>query len=71
MVNNYLDKDAGTWRSQSDKNTIANQIDVQVMKDAVMLPRSTPKALLYRSPTANATVMTVFGMYDYGGLGMK
>jgi peptide/nickel transport system substrate-binding protein len=72
VVNNYLDRMQAPGVSQSDKNTIANQIDVQVMKDAVMLPAVYAKALLYRSPSlTNATVMTVFGMYDYGSLGMK
>ncbi len=72
VVNNYLDKMQAPGVSQSEKNTIANQIDVQVMKDAVMLPAVYSKALLYRSPSlTNVTVQTYYGMYDYGTLGMK
>ena len=72
VVNNYLDKMQAPGVSQSEKNTIANQIDVQVMKDAVMLPAVYSKALLYRSPSlTNVTVQTADGMYDYGSLGMK
>jgi peptide/nickel transport system substrate-binding protein len=73
VVNNALDKLQAPGVSQSEKNTIANQIDVQVMKDAVMLPATYNKALLYRSPSlTNVTVQrAAFGMYDYGSLGMK
>jgi peptide/nickel transport system substrate-binding protein len=72
VVNNYLDKMQAPGVSQSEKSTIANQIDVQVMKDAVMLPAVYSKALLYRPPgLTNVTVQTAAGMYDYGSLGTK
>jgi peptide/nickel transport system substrate-binding protein len=73
VVNNYLDKMQAPGVSQSEKNTIANQIDVQVMKDAVMLPAVYSKALLYRSPDLTNVVVeaAAYGMYDYGSLGTK
>jgi peptide/nickel transport system substrate-binding protein len=54
------------------QNTIAGQIDMKVMKDAVFLPGVYYKALLYR-PTdlTNVSVQTYYGMYDYGQLGLK
>ena len=58
--------------SQTERNAISHQIDMQVMKDAVILPATYNKALLYRSPNlANVNVNSYYGMYDYGTLGMK
>jgi peptide/nickel transport system substrate-binding protein len=72
VVNNDLAKMQANGVSQTEKNTIANQIDMQVMKDAVMLPAVYAKALLYRSPAlTNVTVQSYYGMYDYGTLGSK
>ena len=45
---------------------------MQVMKDAVLLPATYNKALLYRPPDlANVFVQSYYGMYDYGTLGAK
>jgi peptide/nickel transport system substrate-binding protein len=72
VVNNDLAKMQANGVSQTEKNSIANQIDMQVMKDAVMLPAVYSKALLYRSPAlTNVTVQSYYGMYDYGTLGTK
>jgi len=72
VVNNALDKMQAPGVSAAEKNTLANQIDTQVMKDAVMLPAVYAKALLYRSSDlTNVLVQPYYGMYDYGTLGTK
>jgi peptide/nickel transport system substrate-binding protein len=72
VVNDALDKMEAPGVTAAEKNTIANQIDTQVMKDAVMLPAVYAKALLYRSPDlTNVVVQPYYGMYDYGTLGSK
>jgi peptide/nickel transport system substrate-binding protein len=72
VVNNALDKMQAPGISAAEKNTLAQQIDMQVMKDAVMLPAVYSKALLYRSPDlTNVMVQAYWGMYDYGSLGSK
>jgi peptide/nickel transport system substrate-binding protein len=58
--------------SNSQRVSISQQIDMQVMKDAVLLPAVYSKALLYRGPNlTNVFVQSYYGMYDYGTLGMK
>ncbi|HEX6453052.1 MAG TPA: ABC transporter substrate-binding protein [Trebonia sp.] len=58
--------------SSSARTSISQQIDMQVMKDAVFLPATYNKALLYRSPAlTNVSVNSYYGMYNYGVLGMK
>jgi peptide/nickel transport system substrate-binding protein len=58
--------------SASQRNTISQQIDQQVMKDAVLLPAVYAKSLLYRSPAlTNVYVQSYYGMYNYGVLGTK
>ena len=58
--------------SQATRSSISSQIDMQVMKDAVMLPAVYSKALLYRSPAlTNVSVNRYYGMYNYGVLGTK
>lgn len=69
---NQLFKAVESASSQSARNTIANQIDMQVMKDAIMLPAVYSKALLYHGPSlTNVYVQPYYGMYDYGSLGTK
>jgi peptide/nickel transport system substrate-binding protein len=71
LVNAWL-ADMQTATSQTQKNAYANKIDMQVMKDAVILPETYNKALLYRSPDlTNVNVQTYYGMYNYGILGTK
>jgi peptide/nickel transport system substrate-binding protein len=58
--------------SQAQRNTISQQIDMQVMKDAVLLPAVYAKALLYRGTgLTNVNVNSYYGMYDYGTLGVN
>jgi peptide/nickel transport system substrate-binding protein len=58
--------------TQAQRNTYADMIDRQVMKDAVLLPAVYSKALLYRGPNlTNVNVNSYFGMYNYGTLGTK
>ena len=58
--------------SAAQRNSISEQIDTQVMKDAVMLPAVYSKALLYRSPAlTNVYVQKYYGMYNYPVLGTK
>jgi peptide/nickel transport system substrate-binding protein len=52
--------------------SLSQQIDMAVMKDAVMLPAVYAKALIYRSPNlTNVNVQSYYGMYNYGVLGTK
>jgi peptide/nickel transport system substrate-binding protein len=58
--------------SSSAQATISGQIDMQVMKDAAILPIIYAKALLYRSSDlTNVMVQKYYGMYVYGTLGAK
>src|SRR5487761_1260848 len=71
LVNKWL-ADMQTATSASAKNAFANEIDMQVMKDAVILPAVYSKALLYRSPAlTNICVQKYYGMYNYPVLGTK
>jgi peptide/nickel transport system substrate-binding protein len=72
VVNSALDKMQAPGVSQSEKNSLTQQVNMQVMKDAVMLPAVYSKALLYR-PTdlTNVMVQPYYGQYDYATLGMK
>jgi peptide/nickel transport system substrate-binding protein len=56
----------------AQRNAIAHQVDIEVMKDAVFLPEVYAKSLLYRSPQlTNVYVQGAFGMYNYAVLGLK
>ncbi len=70
-VNNLFNQlEAST--TDAARTSISQQIDMQVMKDAVMLPAVYSKALLYRpSNVTNVFVQPYYGMYDYGSLGVK
>src|SRR5215469_906401 len=58
--------------SATQRNSISEQIDMQVMKDAVFLPAVYSKALLYRSPAlTNLYVQKYYGMYNYPALGTR
>jgi peptide/nickel transport system substrate-binding protein len=66
----FSELEAATTASAEDN--FSKQIDMAVMKDAVLLPAVYSKALLYRSPSlTNVYVQPYYGMYDYGALGMK
>jgi len=70
-VNNlFIQLEQATTDAQ--RVSISQQIDMQVMKDAVMLPAVYSKALLYRSSDlTNVNVNEYYGMYNYGILGTK
>jgi ABC-type transport system substrate-binding protein len=54
------------------RTALWSQIDMQVMKDAVILPMVYARSLDYRSPNlTNAFIWDQFGMYDYAVLGVK
>jgi peptide/nickel transport system substrate-binding protein len=66
----FLQLEAAT--SPTARVTISKEIDLAVMQDAVMLPATYNKALLYRSPDlTNVNVNEYYGMYNYGILGHK
>jgi peptide/nickel transport system substrate-binding protein len=71
VVNNLLAK-YGTTTDQATRNSYTAQIDMQVMKDAAILPEVYAKSLLYRSPQlTNVFVQSYYGMYNYSELGLK
>ncbi len=71
VVNNDLAKMASTTDATT-RNSYTAQIDMQVMKDAAILPEVYAKSLLYRSPNlTNVYVQPYYGMYNYAVLGLK
>jgi peptide/nickel transport system substrate-binding protein len=71
VVNNLLNKMA-TTNDATMRNSYTAQIDMQVMKDAAILPEVYAKSLLYRSPNlTNVYVQDYYGMYNYAVLGLK
>ena len=69
---NTLFKQLEAASGQATRNSISAQIDMQVMKDAVMLPAVYARALLYRSPAlTNVYVQKYYGMYNYPVLGTR
>jgi peptide/nickel transport system substrate-binding protein len=71
VVNNLLNKMASTTDATT-RNSFTAQLDMQVMKDAAILPEVYAKSLLYRSPQlTNVFVQSYYGMYNYSTLGLK
>jgi len=71
VVNSLLTKMAATT-DDATRNSYTSQIDMQVMKDAAILPGVYAKSLLYRGPTlTNVYVQPYYGMYNYAALGVK
>ena len=71
VVNSDLNKMASTTNA-TQRNSYTAQIDMQVMKDAAILPEVYAKSLLYRSPNlTNVYVQSYYGMYNYAVLGLK
>jgi peptide/nickel transport system substrate-binding protein len=71
IINNDLAKMAST-NNATQRNAYTGQIDMQVMKDAGILPEVYAKSLLYRSPQlTNVFVQSYYGMYNYSTLGLK
>jgi len=72
IVNADFAKIESPGLTQAQRNAIAHQIDVEVMKDAAFMPEVYSKSLLYRSPRlTNVYVQGAYGMYDYAVLGLK
>ena len=70
-VNNLLTKVAAA-NNAATRNSYTSQIDMQVMKDAGILPEVYAKSLLYRSPNlTNVYVQSYYDMYNYAVLGLK
>ncbi len=70
-VNTWL-ADMEATSSTAARAAYSAKIDMEVMKQAVILPASYSKALLYPSSSlTNVYVQAYYGMYDYGVLGMK
>jgi peptide/nickel transport system substrate-binding protein len=66
----FIDMEQTTDKTQ--QNSDAAKIDMQVMKDAVVLPAVYAKGLLYRSPAlTNVYIQPYYGMYNYGVIGTK
>ena len=71
VVNNLLDKMAIT-NNAATRNSYTSRIDMEVMKDAAILPGVYARSLLYRSPhLTNVYVQPYYGMYNYAVLGLK
>ena len=71
MVNGDLSKMAAA-SSSTVANTYTSKIDMQIMKDAAILPEVYAKSLLYRSPQLTyVMVQPYYGMYNYATLGLK
>ena len=71
IVNNDLNKMAST-NNATVRNSYTSQIDMEVMKQAAILPVVYAKSLLYRSPNlTNVFVQSYYGMYNYSTLGLK
>jgi peptide/nickel transport system substrate-binding protein len=71
VVNNDLNQMA-LATSDSVRNGYTSKIDLQIMKDAGILPEVYAKSLLYRSPQlTNVYVQSYYGMYNYAVLGLK
>jgi peptide/nickel transport system substrate-binding protein len=71
VVNDLLAK-YGTTTDEATRNSYTAQIDMQVMKDAGILPEVYAKSLLYRNANlTNVYVQPYYGMYNYAVLGLK
>lgn len=72
QVNRWLASLEQATLSASARDAIGAEIDMKVMKDAVMLPAVYSKVLLYRSPSlTNVYVQPYYGMYDYAVFGTR
>jgi peptide/nickel transport system substrate-binding protein len=71
LVNRLLTQ-FGTQTNAAVRNGYTSQIDMQIMKDAAILPGVYAKSLLYRNPNlTNVFVQPYYGMYNYSTLGLK
>jgi peptide/nickel transport system substrate-binding protein len=71
VVNDLIGKMA-TTSDAATRNSYTGQIDMQIMKDAAILPGVWAKSLLYRGTSlTNVYVQSYYGMYNYAVLGVK
>ncbi len=70
VVNNDLNAMAAT-NSPAVAASYTGKIDLQVMKDAGILPEVYAKSLLYRDPNLTNVYVQDYGMYNYAVLGLK
>jgi len=71
VVNDLIGKMA-TTTDAATRNSYTSQIDMQIMKDAAILPGVWAKSLLYRGTSlTNVYVQSYYGMYNYAVLGVK
>lgn len=71
VVNNFLQKMAVT-NDATMRNSYTARIDMQVMRDAAILPEVYAKSLLYRnSQLTNVFVQPYYGMHNYSAPGLK
>ncbi len=71
VVNNDISALAATTNPAA-ASAYTGKIDLQVMKDAGILPEVYAKSLLYRDPNlTNVYVQDYYGMYNYAVLGLK
>jgi len=71
VVNSLLTKMAAA-NDSTTRNSYTSQIDMQIMRDAGILPEVYAKSLLYRSSNlTNVYVQSYYGMYNYAVLGLK
>ena len=70
VINNLFDQ--SNTVTGAARTALWSQIDMQVMKDAAVLPGVYARSLDYRSPNmTNAYIWDQFGMYNYAVLGVK
>jgi peptide/nickel transport system substrate-binding protein len=71
LVDSYLNKMVAT-NDATTRNSYTSKIDMQVMKQAAILPGVYAKSLIYRSPQlTNVFIQPYYGMINYSTLGLK
>jgi peptide/nickel transport system substrate-binding protein len=71
VINKLFTEAASPTLTQAQETAIWPKIDLQVMKDAGILPEVYAKSLLYRNPAVtNVYVEDEYGMYNYAVLGV-
>jgi peptide/nickel transport system substrate-binding protein len=72
VVNNLFASAASATITPAQETAIWPKIDMQIMKDAGILPEVYAKSLLYRNPAVtNVYVQDYYGMYNYAVLGVS
>jgi peptide/nickel transport system substrate-binding protein len=72
VVNNLFAQATSPTLTTAQETAIWSKIDMQIMKDAAILPEVYAKSLLYRNPAlTNVYVQDYYGMYNYAVLGVS